>query len=89
MKKVLVSLILTAIAVSGVANAEESSQPPTPRSAFAESITVTFAGMEEALQSATISMLEKQVQAGLKIATPAASNLAGIAADAVATFAGR
>lgn len=71
------------MAVGGVANAEEPSQPPTPRSIFTESVTVTFAGMEEALQSATIHMLEKQAKAGLEIATPAA-DLAEMAADAVA-----
>ena len=90
MKKIFLSFILiTGFAVSGFVTAGESNQPPTPQSAFEESITVTFAGMEEALQSATINMLEKQVQAGLEIAAPSASDLAGIAASAVATFAAR
>lgn len=86
MKKIFASLlVITGFAVSSFASAGERDQPPAPQSAFEESITVTFAGMEEALQSATINMLEKQVQAGLEIATP----LAGIAADAVATFVAR
>lgn len=90
MKNIIISFIaITGFAVSGFATAGESNQPPAPQSAFEESITVTFAGMEEALQLATINMLEKQVQAGLEIAAPSASDLAGIAASAVATFAAR
>ena len=90
MKKIFMSLLLTTgFAVSGFATAGEGNQPPAPRSAFEESITVTFAGMEEALQSATVNMLEKQVQAGIEIAVPSATNLAGIAAGAVATFVAR
>lgn len=90
MKKIFMSLlVITGFTVSGLTTAGESNQPPAPQSVFEESITVTFAGMEEALQSATINMLEKQVQAGLEIAVPSATDLAGIAADTVATFVAR
>lgn len=61
MKSYLTSLLVAAgVAVSGLATAEPSTRLPVLAPVFEDSITVTFSGLEEALQKATLTMFDSQ-----------------------------